>query len=42
MGTMRATTSSKGVSPSVAIDIVRLVIPISFPIIAPWLPGRMG
>ncbi|MGZ5848777.1 MAG: TRAP transporter large permease subunit, partial [Ramlibacter sp.] len=36
------TTIFKGVLPFVATDIVRLVILISFPIIALWLPGRMG
>jgi TRAP-type C4-dicarboxylate transport system permease large subunit len=36
------TTIFKGVLPFVATDIVRLVILISFPIIALWLPSRMG
>ena len=36
------TTIFKGVLPFVATDIVRLVILISLPIIALWLPGRMG
>jgi C4-dicarboxylate transporter, DctM subunit len=36
------TTIFKGVLPFVATDILRLVILISFPIIALWLPGRMG
>jgi C4-dicarboxylate transporter, DctM subunit len=31
----------KGVLPFIATDILRLVIPIAFPIIALWLPGRM-
>ena len=29
-------------NPFVATDIIRLVILISFPIIALWLPGKMG
>jgi tripartite ATP-independent transporter DctM subunit len=36
------TTIFKGVLPFVATDIARLVILISFPIIALWLPTRMG
>ena len=36
------TTIFKGVLPFVATDIVRLVILIAFPVIALWLPGRMG
>jgi C4-dicarboxylate transporter DctM subunit len=36
------TTIFKGVLPFVATDILRLVILISFPIIALWLPTRMG
>jgi TRAP-type C4-dicarboxylate transport system permease large subunit len=36
------TTIFKGVLPFVATDILRLVILISFPIIALWLPGKMG
>jgi C4-dicarboxylate transporter DctM subunit len=32
----------KGVRPFVATDIARLVILIAFPIIALWLPQRMG
>ncbi len=36
------TTIFKGVLPFVATDILRLVILISFPAIALWLPGRMG
>jgi C4-dicarboxylate transporter DctM subunit len=36
------TTIFKGVLPFVATDIFRLVILISFPMIALWLPGRMG
>ena len=36
------TTIFKGVLPFVATDIVRLVILIAFPIIALYLPGRMG
>jgi C4-dicarboxylate transporter, DctM subunit len=35
------TTIFKGVLPFVATDILRLVILISFPIIALWLPSRM-
>ena len=35
-------TIFRGVSPFVATDILRLVILISFPIIALWLPARMG
>jgi TRAP-type C4-dicarboxylate transport system permease large subunit len=31
----------KGVLPFITTDILRLVIPIAFPIIALWLPGRM-
>jgi hypothetical protein len=30
------------VLPFVATDICRLVILISFPVIALWLPGKMG
>jgi C4-dicarboxylate transporter, DctM subunit len=30
------------VLPFVATDILRLVILIAFPVIALWLPGRMG
>ena len=36
------TTIFKGVLPFVATDIIRLVILIAFPMIALWLPGRMG
>jgi tripartite ATP-independent transporter DctM subunit len=36
------TTIFKGVLPFVATDIVRLVILIAFPVIALWLPHRMG
>ncbi len=36
------TTIFKGVLPFVVTDILRLVILISFPAIALWLPGRMG
>ena len=36
------TTIFKGVLPFVATDIVRLVILIAFPVIALWLPQRMG
>jgi TRAP-type C4-dicarboxylate transport system permease large subunit len=36
------TTIFKGVLPFVATDILRLAILIAFPIIALWLPGRMG
>jgi C4-dicarboxylate transporter DctM subunit len=36
------TTIFKGVLPFVATDILRLVILITFPIIALWLPSRMG
>jgi C4-dicarboxylate transporter, DctM subunit len=36
------TTIFKGVLPFVATDILRLVILISFPVIALWLPGHMG
>jgi C4-dicarboxylate transporter DctM subunit len=36
------TTIFKGVLPFVATDILRLIILIAFPIIALWLPGRMG
>jgi C4-dicarboxylate transporter, DctM subunit len=35
-------TIFKGVLPFVATDIVRLIILIAFPIIALWLPQRMG
>jgi TRAP-type C4-dicarboxylate transport system permease large subunit len=36
------TTIFKGVLPFVATDILRLVILISFPVIALWLPAHMG
>jgi tripartite ATP-independent transporter DctM subunit len=36
------TTIFKGVLPFVATDLIRLVILIAFPIIALWLPSRMG
>jgi C4-dicarboxylate transporter DctM subunit len=36
------TTIFRGVLPFVATDILRLIILIAFPIIALWLPGRMG
>ncbi len=36
------TTIFKGVLPFVATDIVRLIILIAFPMIALWLPSRMG
>ncbi len=36
------TTIFKGVIPFVVTDLVRLVILIAFPVIALWLPGRMG
>ncbi|MEO8654758.1 MAG: TRAP transporter large permease, partial [Ramlibacter sp.] len=35
-------TIFRGVSPFVATDIVRLIILIGFPVIALWLPSRMG
>ncbi|OGB00881.1 MAG: C4-dicarboxylate ABC transporter permease [Burkholderiales bacterium RIFCSPHIGHO2_12_FULL_61_11] len=35
-------TIYKGVLPFVAADLIRLVILIAFPIIALWLPSRMG
>jgi TRAP-type mannitol/chloroaromatic compound transport system permease large subunit len=36
------TTIFKGVLPFVATDILRLIILIAFPIIALYLPHRMG
>ena len=36
------TTIFKGVIPFVATDIARLIIPIAFPLLATWLPQRMG
>jgi tripartite ATP-independent transporter DctM subunit len=36
------TTIFKGVIPFVVTDLIRLVILISFPIIALWLPSKMG
>jgi len=36
------TTIFKGVLPFIATDIIRLVILIAFPVIALWLPTRMG
>ena len=36
------TTIFKGVLPFVATDIIRLIILITFPMIALWLPSRMG
>jgi tripartite ATP-independent transporter DctM subunit len=36
------TTIFKGVLPFVATDILRLIILITFPMIALWLPSRMG
>ena len=36
------TTIFKGVIPFVVTDLLRLVILISFPVIALWLPARMG
>jgi C4-dicarboxylate transporter DctM subunit len=36
------TTIFKGVIPFVATDIVRLIILIAFPLLATWLPQRMG
>ena len=36
------TTIFRGVLPFVATDLFRLVVLISFPIIALWLPARMG
>jgi tripartite ATP-independent transporter DctM subunit len=36
------TTIFKGVLPFVATDLCRLVILIAFPVIALWLPGKMG
>ena len=36
------TTIFKGVIPFVLTDILRLIILIAFPMIALWLPGRMG
>ncbi len=35
-------TIFRGVSPFVATDILRLLILVSFPVIALWLPGRMA
>jgi TRAP-type C4-dicarboxylate transport system permease large subunit len=36
------TTIFKGVIPFVITDLIRLAILIAFPIIALYLPGRMG
>jgi TRAP-type C4-dicarboxylate transport system permease large subunit len=36
------TTIFRGVLPFVATDIFRLIILIAFPVIALWLPGKMG
>ena len=36
------TTIFKGVLPFIATDILRLLILIAFPVIALYLPGRMG
>jgi len=36
------TTIFRGVIPFVLMDLVRLVILIAFPMIALWLPSRMG
>jgi C4-dicarboxylate transporter DctM subunit len=36
------TTIFKGVLPFIVTDMLRLVILIAFPIIALWLPTRMG
>ena len=36
------TTIFKGVIPFVVTDLLRLLILISFPVIALWLPARMG
>lgn len=36
------TTIFKGVLPFVATDLIRLVVLIAFPVIALWLPSRMG
>ena len=36
------TTIFKGVIPFVVTDIIRLVILIAFPVLALWLPVRMG
>ena len=36
------TTIFKGVLPFVATDLVRLIILVAFPVIALWLPARMG
>jgi TRAP-type C4-dicarboxylate transport system permease large subunit len=36
------TTIFKGVIPFVVTDLIRLVILICFPIIALWLPSKMG
>jgi len=36
------TTIFKGVIPFVMTDLLRLVILIAFPMIALWLPSRMG
>ena len=36
------TTIFKGVIPFVVTDLLRLLILISFPIIALWLPSKMG
>jgi TRAP-type mannitol/chloroaromatic compound transport system permease large subunit len=35
------TTIFKGVIPFIITDIIRLVILISFPILALWLPSKM-
>ena len=35
-------TIFRGVSPFVLTDVIRLIILVSFPVIALWLPGRMG
>lgn len=35
-------TIFRGVSPFVLTDVIRLVILVSFPVIALWLPARMG
>ena len=41
IGDVDFSTIFKGVLPFIATDIVRLIILISFPILATWLPSRM-
>lgn len=39
---IRLETIAKGILPFIAADVVRIALIVAFPLLATWLPGRMG